>query len=137
MFESIVNRLKDAYGGELPSWEYFKCVPFNKIRLNRTIALLTTYMDGLPKWYKLLLNIIPLNLGMYATPIILIIWLFVHFSFAWVILALILSIIFVKFTRNMQCLAMYRLALGNEEIYKLLVSRGAFLFYPEDMIIAK
>ena len=128
---SVVQDMKEMWGGNLPTWEDFKQALKNgRVRANKTVAVQAIQMKGIPKAYFIMYGIITLWLGFLIFPATLIAWFFMKFS-AWFILGSAFAAWFlVKVSREGHCEAMKHGAERNEKFYEILINSGAFLFGP-------
>jgi hypothetical protein len=129
--EAIVNEMKMLWGGELPSWQEFRAAAKSgRVSANRTIAAGAIHMNGMPKPYSIIHGIITLWAGFLLFPITLITWFFGDYSGWWVFGAFCTSWFLIRVAREGHCQGMVDGAVRHEELYKALVSSGAFLFEP-------
>jgi len=130
--QSAVKELETMWGGNLPTWDdYKKAARSGRVRTNKTLAAQAIGMKGMPKAYFIIYGIITLWLGFLIFPATAIAWFFMDFSAWWILGALAASWFLVKVSREGHCEGIKHAAEKNEELYKILVRNGAFLFKPE------
>ena len=119
------------WGGRLPTWKEFKeASAQGNVRINKTVAAEAVFFQGVPKSMMIVFGIVtmwaaflivPVTAGLYFFGLLGGWWIFASFIAAWLL---------IKISRYGHCVAIKMGAERNEELYKLLVENGAFLFEP-------
>jgi len=128
---SVVEQMKESWGGRLPSWEEFrKASDDGRVRTNKNIAAQAVYSQGVPKAYLIIYGIITIWMGFLVFPATAVAWFFFDFSAWWIAAALIAGWFLIKVSRDGHCRAIEEGAKRNKDLYEVLVSAGAFWFEP-------
>ena len=123
--EITVQELEEKWG-RVPDWNDYK--NSNNIKVDKTIAV---YFMSSPMSGKVgLFNGLILMIFFLITPFAIFSVFFWDLPWWYIIVGLVATNILIKILRNYQCNYLRNLAKNDENIYKLLVEKGAFLFYP-------
>ena len=129
--QSIVQRMNELWGNQLPTWEEFKKASKDgAISANKTIAAAVIHMDPIPRGYFIIYGFITLWFGFLILPLTIVAWFFVSFSAWWILGALFIAKFAISISREGHCQGMICGAENNEQFYTMLINSGAFLFEP-------
>lgn len=129
--EMAISDLKNLWGGRFPTWnEFKKAHEKGRIKTHKGIANQALSLSGIPKGYYILYGIITPWM-MFLIPIISIILYFFGYGNGWVVFGCVLSGYFLyKVTFVGACYGIAEGAAADEELYRVLISNGAFVFGP-------
>ena len=123
--EITVQELKEKWGG-IPDWNEYK--NSNNIKVDKTVA--NYFMGSSISGNVGTLNGLILMIFFLITPFAIFSVFFWDLPWWYIIIGLVATIFLIKILRNYQCNYVRNLAKKDESIYKILVEKGAFIFYP-------
>lgn len=134
-FDSIVQELMELWGGRMPVWEEFKAAHYHgRVRASKLIANQVFWDVDIPRFPALLWGFIVPSVGVLvalAAPFVL--------HFLWKVSYWLIPVIWIggfwllfKLLQESACEAVKNAAARNQRVYTGLVSRGMFLFSPQD-----
>lgn len=128
-----VLELRKQWGERLPDHdEYLRAANRKEIRVDKTIAALAFEgpIEGVSikvaNFFGLLLWI-----SFLITPVTFVFWIITDLSIWYVLLAFILSRVYLEALRESHCQYLVNAACKDSQLYDLLINNGAFLFHPE------
>lgn len=129
---SVVDDMKEMWGGNLPTWDDFKIASKKgRVRANKTVAAQVTSMGAVPKPYYIIYGVMTLWSGFLIVPSTAIAWFFIDFSAWWILGSMFAASFLIKLSRSGHCEGMIHGAENNEKLYEMLINSGAFMFDPE------
>lgn len=131
----VVEDLKSAWGGRLPTWDEFKKANKDgQVKVNKGIATQTLGFLGASNSFYILFGIIT-PWATFLIPIISVILYFFGKCNGWVVPACFFCGYYLyKVTLAGACAGIRYGAEEDEALYQHLVSNGAFLFEPTESV---
>lgn len=129
--QSTAVDLYFKWGERFPTWEEFKAASkAGRVATNRTVAAEAIWMDGMPKGPAWFYGAVTIWTGMLLIPVSIIAWLFFGWSAWWILGGFVGCAFLVSVSREGHCTVMKAGCERRQDLYELLVKKGAFDFSP-------
>ncbi|MFG1362702.1 hypothetical protein [Xanthobacter versatilis] len=129
--ELTVRMLREAWGGRLPTWEEFKLASKSgRVAVDKTVALQAINLQGMPRGPAVFYGVVTMWVAFLLVPASLVVWIAFGWSWYWMPGAVAACLFLLSVSRNGHCEVTLMGAGNHQNLYELLVSRGAFFFQP-------
>jgi len=134
LYATITKKLIEAFGGRLPTWEEFKeASRQGRVRGSTSLAFYTMWWSGMPTGYAIFYGFFVALASLLAIPVAVGLYVLAGISGWWIIASIAVAVYLFGVTKEGAGTTMITGAQRSEQLYQMLVIRGAFLFEPSDV----